>query len=139
MTAWYDYHIREIGDLILRAHSVNEDGTKTLLNNLEAMTTQVMTQFGLSKEGYKSTEEEIHYGTGQGNIVSVFVCQFGTSCIFYLLDEKYQGWQVHDEKGKVVGVKLAVGFVDHTDYFIRRKHGALEVVGDVYQKYIQLY
>ena len=64
--------------------------------------------------------------------MSVFVCKFSTSCIFYLLDKEFQGWNIHDEKGKVVGVKIAVGFVDNTDYFIRRENGALEVVGNIY-------
>ena len=35
---------------------------------------------------------------------------------FYLLDEKFVGWKVTDEKGNVVGVKLAIGFVDDTDF-----------------------
>ena len=43
ITACYDRHIREIRDLILRAHGVNGDRTKTLINNLEAMTTYVIT------------------------------------------------------------------------------------------------
>ena len=66
----------------------------------------------------------------------MFVCQFGTSCIFYLLDEEFQGWQVQDEFGNVKGVKIVVGFVDDTDFFVRRKDGSIEVVGKLYKRYI---
>ena len=87
MTACYDRHIKEVGEVILQMHGVNAYGAKILLKNLAEMKTHIQTSFSLSKEGYRSTREQVHYGTGQENIVSVFICQFGTSCIFYMLDE----------------------------------------------------
>ena len=62
--ACYDCHIREIGSLILRSNRINEDRIKNLIKNLEAMNTYVQTQFRVSKEGYKSKREDVHYGTG---------------------------------------------------------------------------
>lgn len=91
MTACYDRHVREIGELALRSHGVNEDVSATLMAMLGAMETTMKTGFGESRKSYKSTSEMVHYGTGQGNVVSVFVCQFGTSVIFYLLDKEFVG------------------------------------------------
>ena len=81
--------------------------------------------FGVSKESYTSTENMVHYGTGQGNVVSVFVCQFGTSVIFYLLEDEFQGWKVTDEQGRVTGCKLAIGFVNDTDFFVQRRENTI--------------
>ena len=89
MTACYDRHIREIEEVILKPHGVNKDTAKTLMQALGEMDTHVRTAYGESKESYTSTQDQIQYGTGQGNVVSVFVCQFGTSVIFYLLEEEF--------------------------------------------------
>ena len=139
MTACYDRHIREISNLVLQLHRVNKNSAETLIKALGEMKTHVVTGFGVSKDSYRSTEEEIQYRTGQGNVVSVFVCQFGTSIIFYLLEEEFKGWHVLDEQGRVVGVKLAIGFVNDTDFFVRREKDAIELVGRIYRKYIKLY
>ena len=125
--------------MALRSHGVNEDVSATLMNTLGEMETTVKTGFGESKKSYKSTSEMVHYRKGQGNVVSVFVFQFGTSVIFYLLEEEFVGWEVTDHNGNVVGVKLAIGFVDDTDFFVRRNGNTIEIVRKIYQKYIKLY
>ena len=139
MTACYDRHIREIGEVLLTSHGVNEDSAATLIKALGEMKTHVQTSFGVSKGSYRSTEDEPQYGTGQGNIVSVFCCQFGTSVIFYILDEAFRGWDITDENGKVIGSKISIGFVDDTDFFVRRSDNTIEIVGKLYKKYIRLY
>ena len=139
MTACYDRHIKEVGEIVLASHGVNRDGAALLLKTLGEMRTHVQTEYGVSKNHYTSTDEEVHYGTGQGNIVSVFVCQFGTSVIFYILEDEFDGWNNIDEEGKVIGVKLAVGFVDDTDFFLKRHKNTIILAGKVYQRYIKLY
>lgn len=139
MTACYDRHIREIAELLLTSHGVNEDAAATIVKALGEMQTHVQTSFGVSKQIYKSTEEEPQHGTGQGNIVSVFCCQFGTSVIFYILEDEFRGWDITDERGNVVGCKLAIGFVDDCDFFIRRTNNTIEIAGKLYTKYVRLY
>lgn len=82
MTTCYGRHVREIGEVVLRLHGVNEYITATLMKTLGEMERTVRTAFGESKESYKSILETVHYRTGQENVVSVFLCQFGTLVIF---------------------------------------------------------
>lgn len=139
ITACYNRHIKEIGEVLLISHGVNEDSVATLFKALGEMETQVQTDFGVNKKSYKSTENMVHYGKGKGNVVSVFVCQFGTSFIFYLLEEEFQRWDITDEEGRIVRCKLAIGFVNDTNFFVRRSDSTIEIVGQLYNKYIRLY
>ena len=139
MTTCYNCHIREIGVIMLQSHGVNRDSAVRLMKALGEMETHDKTAFDESKESYRSTQEKNQYRTGQGNVVSVFVYQFGTLVISYLLEEEFRGWNITDEAGNVVGCKLAIRFVDDTDFFVRRKKNVIEVVGKVYKKYINLY
>ena len=52
MTACYDRHIREIGEVLLTSHGVNEDSAATLIKALGKMQTHVQTSFGVSEESY---------------------------------------------------------------------------------------
>lgn len=110
MMACYDRHISEIGEIMLTSHGVNKNGVATLMQTLRKMETHMQTAYGTSKKGYHSTEELAQYGTGQGNIVSIFICQFSMSAIFFLLEEKFKLWDVTDEDGNVLGCQLAIGF-----------------------------
>lgn len=74
MTAYYDRHISEIGEIMLTSHGVNKNGAATLMQTLREMETHVQTAYVTSKIGHRSTEEAAHYGTGQGNILSILVC-----------------------------------------------------------------
>ena len=124
---------------MLQSHGVNRDSAVRLMKSLGEIETHDKTAFDESKESYRSTQEKNQYRTGQGNVVSVFVYQFGTLVISYLLEEEFRGWNITDEAGNVVGCKLAIRFVDDTDFFVRRKKNVIEVVGKVYKKYINLY
>ena len=57
MTACYDRHVCEIGEIVLRSHGVNNDVSATLMKTLGEMETTVKTAFGESKQSYKSTTE----------------------------------------------------------------------------------
>lgn len=139
MTACYDKHVHDISEVVLKAHGVNRDGVSTIMKVIRGMETKTQTTFGLSKKSYRSTNNETIYGTGKGNITLVFICQFGTSCIFYMLDEEFCGWEVVNEEGKVVGVKVAIRFVDDTDFFLKRETNSIELTEALYNRYIQLY
>lgn len=139
MSACYNRHIKELGQFMLESHRVNADGAETLMKVIVEMETQVQTSFGRSKNSHKTTEDITLYGTGQGNIVSVFVCQFGTSVIFYILEDTFKGWDIEDENGNVVEVRLVVGFVNDTDFFVSRDGDFIQVAGKIYKHYIQLY
>lgn len=132
MTACYDRHICQLGELFLSSHRVNANGASMLVKNLQKMETNVVTAYGKSKDKYSSTEDMSQYGTGQGNIVSVFVCQFGTIIIFCLLEEEFQGWDVCNEKGEVIGCRLAIGFVDDTDFFVYRVDRTIAEAAKIY-------
>lgn len=71
--------------------------------------------------------------------MSIFVCQFSTRIIFYLIDNEFKGQNLEDKNGKIIRVKLAIGFVDDTRFFVRRKYGIIDIVIDIYDKYISLY
>lgn len=139
MTACYDCHIREIGEILLTSHRVNEDSAAMLVMALGEMQIHVQTSFGVSKNSYKSTEDNPQYRTGQGNLVSVFCCKFGVSIIFYILDKEFGSWEITDVSGKVIGCKLAIGFLDDTNFFVCRRNNTIEIVSKIYNKYIRLY
>ena len=117
MTACYDRHICQIGELFLGSHGVNLNGASMLIKTLQRMETKVVTAYGMNKNKYHSTDDMLQYGTGKGNIVSVFVCQFGTSTIFCSLEEDFQGWDICNENRELIGCRLDIGFVDDTDFF----------------------
>lgn len=89
--ACYDCHIQEIRDVLLRSYGVNGDTSVMLMKVLEEIEIEVQTAYRVSKDTYKSTKEQVYYEIGQGNLVSVFICQFGTLVIFYLLEEEFRG------------------------------------------------
>ena len=85
-TAYYDHRIKQIREVILMTHKVNRDRALMLIKTLRQMKTHVQTRYDIAKKGDKSTEDYVQYDTGQWNIISVFICQFGTSIMFYILD-----------------------------------------------------
>lgn len=52
-------------------------------------------------------------------IVSVFLCQFQISIIFYLLDENFRGRDVVNANSNVIGTKIAIRFVHDNDFFVK--------------------
>ena len=39
----------------------------------------------------------------------------------------------------MIGYKLAIGFIDNTDFFVWKRNNTIEIVRNIYKKYIRLY
>ena len=50
ITVCFDYHIREISEILLISHGINEDGAATLIKSLEEMKNHVTTRYVTNEE-----------------------------------------------------------------------------------------
>ena len=102
------------------------------------MNIHVQTAYRISKDSYR-VENMQQYGTGKGNIVSIFMCQFGIHDIFFILEQKFKLQDVIDENGNILGSRLIIRFINNTDFFICHPNNTIKNTVNICDKYIKLY
>lgn len=70
ITACYDQHIAEISEVILKTYGVPHNRASILMKNFKEIKTKIQTIYGILKESYRSTNNEVYYRIDQCNIVS---------------------------------------------------------------------
>ena len=133
LKACYDRQLPQLGCLVQESVGVEREPAKLFAKLLPVMQHHICTSFGISKDYYGSERYKLG-GTGQGNSVSGTICRDTSCLIFKHIENKSLGVIVKFPISKGTFVRIAIAFIDDTDFYINDKE-----FNELMQKAIDIY